>query len=237
MIKTLIFYIMLSISLIVSMFFGLFHMMLGAMKLEKMQTKLMLAVTKAWAKFMIFTMGVKVTIEGSENVPEGAVLFVSNHQSYFDIPALMVHTPHFAPFVAKVELLKAPMLSWWMKQMGCLFIDRSDMRQSLKIVLEGIEKLKGGQSLIIFPEGTRSKSNEMLEFKPGSLKLAVKAKVPIVPVTLKNSFKTFEEHGRIKGAEVLITFHEPIDVNTLPREELSVLHTTVRNIINKPLER
>jgi len=165
------------------------------------------------------------------------VLFVVNHQSYFDIPVLMVHLPHFAAFIAKVELEKVPMLSWWMKKMGCLFMDRKNMRQSLKVILEGIDMLKDGKSLVIFPEGTRSDLGQMNAFKPGSLKLAVKAGVPIVPVTLKNTYKVYEEHKRVRKTELSVIFHEPIDVTALSREDVNNLHNHVHAIIKKALER
>jgi len=237
MIKTVIFFSGFGISLFISMIFAFFHIILGALKLKKMQRRNLLFTTKAWADAMLFISGNRPTIVNAELVPDSPVLFVVNHQSYFDIPLCMACMPHYAPFIAKVELSKVFMMSYWMRQMGCLFMDRSNMRQSLKVILEGIEMLKKGESLIIFPEGTRSKNGEMLEFKPGSLKLAVKANVPIVPVTIKNTYKVFEENNRIRKADVSITFHEPIDTSELSREEINVLHTTVRDIIKTTLER
>lgn len=237
MIRTIIFFINLGISLIISMFFAGVHILLGWLKLTKIRKAHLDFVTKMWAKFMIFATGNRIKVEGIDKVPEGPVLFVANHQSYFDIPVFMANTPYPAPFVAKVELMKAPMLSYWMKEMGCLFMDRSNMRQSLKIILQGIEELKAGTSLVIFPEGTRSKQDEVSEFKPGSLKLAVKAGVPIVPVTLINTYKVYEAESRVKTAKVSMIYHDPIDTTTLSREEINNLHNTVRDTIIKPLER
>lgn len=237
MIRTLVFYISLALSLTISMLFALSYFILGGLGLKKLQYKHMTSVTRGWAKFMIFATGNKINVENIDLVPEGPVLFVANHQSYYDIPVFMAEVPYPAPFIAKVELEKIPMLSFWMKKMGCLFMDRSNMRQSLKIILEGIEKLKDGTSMVIFPEGTRSKGGEIGDFKPGSLKLAVKAGVPIVPVTLVNTYKVYEEENRIKTANVSMIYHEPIDTASLTREEINNLHKTVREIIKSKMER
>lgn len=237
MLRTGIFYFTLGVSLVVSMIPAGLHTVFGWLKLNKIRKAHVDVVTRMWAKFMILSTGNRIIVEGKDKVPSGPVLFVSNHQSYFDIPVFMANVPYPAPFVAKVELEKAPMLSYWMKQMGCLFMDRSNMRQSLKIILQGIEMLKEGTSLVIFPEGTRSKKDEVDEFKPGSLKLAVKAGVPIVPVTLINTYKVYEEDNRVKTAKVSMIYHDAIDTTELDREAISNLHKTVREIIMKPLER
>lgn len=235
MLKTIVFFTVFGLSLFFSMFMALIYLVLGVFS-KSLQHKFMLLETKAWAKFMIKVTGNKIQINNADLVPEGPVLFVANHQSYFDIPVLMAYLPINAPFIAKVELEKIPMMSFWMRKMGCFFMDRKDIRQSLKVILAGIERLKEGGSLVIFPEGTRAKDGVMMDFKPGSLKLAVKAGVPIVPVTLKNTYKVFEETNRVKKTDVSVTFHEPIDVTALEREEVNVLHNTVRDMIQSTLE-
>ncbi len=237
MIKTVLFFTYFGISLFLSIFFALIYLILGALRLKTLQQNILITTTKLWAKSIIFVSGNRVQVENASVVPEETALFVVNHQSYFDIPVLMAYVPHFVGFIAKVELERVPMLSWWMKQMGCLFMDRQDMRQSLRIILEGIESLKTGHSLVIFPEGTRGDLGEMKNFKPGSLKLAVKAGVPIVPVTLKNTYKIYEEHQRVRKTDVTICFHEPIDVTTLERDALNNLHNEVQAIIKNALER
>lgn len=237
MIKTIFFFIYFGISLLISMIGAIPYWIFGGLGLLKAQHRLVDKLTTLWARSIIFATGNRVQVENAELVPDKPVLFVVNHQSYFDIPVLMVHLPHFAAFIAKVELEKVPMLSWWMKKMGCLFMDRKNMRQSLKVILEGIDMLKDGKSLVIFPEGTRSELGQMNAFKPGSLKLAVKAGVPIVPVTLKNTYKVYEEHKRVRKTELSVIFHEPIDVTALSREDVNNLHNHVHAIIKKALER
>lgn len=237
MIRTIFFFTCFWLVLILSLPFSLIYLGIGILGFKQAQRDFLLFITKRWAQLMIFITGNKIISYGEEAVPPGPVLFVVNHQSNFDIPACLACLPHFAPFIAKVELEKIPVLSWWMKKMGCFFMDRSNMRQSLNIILEGIEVLKGGQSLVIFPEGTRARDGVMMDFKPGSLKLATKAGVPIVPVTIKNTFKVFEEHNRIRKADVSIIFHDAIDTTLLSRDDINQLHVTVRDIIKSSLER
>ena len=237
MIKTVFFFTVFGISLFFSIFFAFIYLVLGVVGLKKLQRSVMIRVTRAWARLMISVTGNKIRVENQEFVPKGPVLFVANHQSYFDIPVMMAYTPHFAPFIAKVELEKVWMLSFWMRQMGCLFMDRKNMRQSLQVILDGIEILKKGESLVIFPEGTRSQDGQVMDFKPGSLKLAVKANVPIVPVTLINTYKVFEENKRVRKADVSVIFHKAIDTTSLTRDDVNQLHLIVKEQIQSRLER
>ncbi|WP_232695716.1 lysophospholipid acyltransferase family protein [Brevibacillus daliensis] len=157
--------------------------------------------------------GAEIKVNGAENVPlNEAVLFVSNHQSNMDIPVLFLSSPNKMSFIAKKEMENIPGLGKFMKMGNCLFMDRDNPRQSIKTISEGVDLLKKGYSLSVFPEGTRSKSNQPGEFKPGSLRLATKSGAKIVPVSLKDTRKLMEDNGnRIKPAQVEITFHEPID--------------------------
>ncbi|ODA42868.1 lysophospholipid acyltransferase family protein [Desulfosporosinus sp. BG] len=199
--------------------------------------KLVNSVASKWAKDLLNFAGAKVTVIGAENVPlDRAVLFVSNHQGNFDIPILLGCIDKPKAFIAKAEILKIPIISKWMKQMNCLFLDRHDMRQSLRVMNQAADYLKKGYSMVIFPEGTRSKGNTMGEFKAGSLRIALKANVPIVPVTIKGSFKLMEESGfLIKPAEVEMVISEPIETYHLTKEQINGLHEKVRTIISSKL--
>ncbi len=186
-----------------------------------------------WAKDLLKLAGAKVTVIGAENVPvDGAVLFVSNHQGSFDIPLLLGCIDKPKAFVAKIEMVKMPIISTWMKHLNCVFMDRNDLRQSLKVMNDATEYLKQGYSMVIFPEGTRSKGGPMGEFKAGSLRIAVKANVPIVPVTIKGSFKLMEQNGfLIKPAEIEIVISEAIETRDLTKEQLKELNERVHSVI------
>jgi 1-acyl-sn-glycerol-3-phosphate acyltransferase len=192
---------------------------------------------KKWARSLVKLAGVTVVTTGAENIPpEGSVLFVSNHQGNFDIPILLGYIDKPKAFIAKIELLKLPLIRTWMIHLKCVFMDRSDIRQSLKVINQAAEHLKEGYSMVIFPEGTRSKNKTLGEFKPGSLKLALKAGVPIVPVAIQGSYKIMEQNGfMIKPAHVAITIFDPIPTTGLTKEQATDLPERVRKIIEQGL--
>lgn len=192
---------------------------------------------KQWARALVKFAGVSVVTTGEENIPsEDSVLFVSNHQGNFDIPLLLGYIDKPKAFIAKIELLKLPLIRTWMTHMKCVFMDRSDIRQSLKVINQAADHLKEGYSMVIFPEGTRSKGETLGEFKPGSLKLALKAGVPIVPITIRGSYKIMEQNGfMIRPAHVEIIIFDPIPTAELTKEQTAELPERVRRIIEQGL--
>ena len=192
-------------------------------------------ITTRWAKFVMKLAGAKITIIGEENIPKDkTALFISNHQSNFDIPLLMSSIDVPKGFIAKKELEKIPLISTWMKYIKCIFMDRGNLRKSAEAIVEGTKLLRNGYSMVIFPEGTRSKGGPVEEFKAGSFKLATKSKCLIVPVTIDGTYKLLEANNNwVKGADVRLVIHPPIDVTSLSKEEIDSLHNTVRSIIVK----
>ncbi|GAA0729764.1 lysophospholipid acyltransferase family protein [Clostridium malenominatum] len=188
-----------------------------------------------WADYIIKKVGIRINIKGEENLPKEGALYVANHQSLFDIPVLVAATKVPMGFIAKKELEKTKLISGWMKEVNCIFMDRENVRESLKSINEGVEVLKRGYSLSIFPEGTRTKTGELLEFKKGSMKLGTKAGVPIVPITIDGTIKIREgnESKKIRGAEVNVVIHKPIDPKELDRESLNNLSEIVKDTIAK----
>lgn len=168
--------------------------------------------------------GVKVTVKGSENIPtDRAVLYVGNHRSYFDILVGYTTTPGLLGFIAKKEMEKFLILNQWMVNVNCLFLDRKDIKAGLKTILEGIEYVKSGISMWIFPEGTRSRGNnelDMLPFKEGSLKIAEKSGCLIIPVAMVGTADIFEKHiPKICPTEVTVYYGKPIDLKALEPEQ------------------
>ena len=165
-----------------------------------------------WAKSLIRLAGCEVTVVGQENVPKDqAVVFVGNHQGNFDIPLIMGYIDHPKAFIAKDSIEKMPLVSRWMKHMNCVFMNRDNLRQSAESIVKGTKYVKEGYSMVIFPEGTRSLDGELLEFKPGALKLATKAKAPIVPFTISGTIRMMNKGSLIiKPAKVTLTLHAPI---------------------------
>jgi 1-acyl-sn-glycerol-3-phosphate acyltransferase len=185
-----------------------------------------------WGKFVVGLSGAEVTVTGEENIPtDTSVVFIGNHQGNFDIPLMLGYVNKPKAFISKIEVLKVPLLSDWMKLMQCTFLDRKDMRQSIRAMAEAVETVKRGYSLVIFPEGTRSKGGPVGEFKAGSFKLAFKAGVPIVPVTIDGSWRLFEETGKVKGGKVNITIHPPVPTAGLSKEETAAIPEAIRATI------
>ena len=194
-------------------------------------------VGEKWARYTINNaLNMNVTIIGKENIPDLPCCYISNHTSILDIPLLINSVGKCMGFVAKKEMVKAPVLGYWLKKYKCVPLDRENPREAIKSIREGAENLKEGYSMAIFPEGTRSKDGKLKEFKKGSLKLATMAKAPIVPVSISGAYKAYEIDGKFKeGIDITVTFAEPIYTDKLTREEEKELMERVRSTVEKNL--
>ncbi len=193
-------------------------------------------IVKNWARYVVGLTKSTVEVLGQENIPQNtAVVVIGNHQSYLDIPVLMGYLDKPIAFISKSEVLKVPVLSKAMKLMQCTFLVRTDMRQSVKAMAEAVETVKKGYSMVIFPEGTRSKGGPVKEFKAGSFKLAYKSAVPILPVTIDGTFRLFEEKGKVQSGKVIITIHPPVPTAGLTKEEQAVVPEKIRSIVMSAL--
>jgi 1-acyl-sn-glycerol-3-phosphate acyltransferase len=195
-------------------------------------------VGEDWARYTIHNaLGMNVTIKGKENIPNVPCCYIGNHTSILDIPILIDSVGKCMGFVAKKEMVKAPVLGYWMSKYNCVPLDRENAREAIKVIKKGSENIKKGYSMAIFPEGTRSKNGELMEFKKGSLKLATMAKAPIVPVAIDGAYRAFEIDRKFKAIDITITFSEPIYTENLSREEEKSLMEKVRSEIAKNLEK
>lgn len=199
------------------------------------KTRASQAIVRNAFRFVLFCAGTKITVLGRENVPrDEAFLYVGNHRSLADIPVGYITLPTLTGFVAKKELKKIPLFSGWMKNLQCLFLDRDDMKEGLKTIMQGVAQLKAGSSIFIMPEGTRNRGSEfeLLPFKEGSLKMAERAGCAIIPVAISNTAAVFEEHMPwVKKSHVIIHYGKPIYPNDIPKEERRHLGSMVRDII------
>ena len=193
-----------------------------------------LRMVQAAFRLMLKMTGARIQVIGEENVPKDrAVLYVGNHKSYFDILLTYSRVPRLTGYVAKKEMESFPILSIWMKRLHCLFLDRKDIKQGLKTILTGIDLIKNGISVCIFPVGTRNKSNDrLLPFKEGSLKMAEKTGCPIIPFAITNSSKLFEDHMPcVSPCDIIIEYGKPIYPAELPKEEKKFLGAYCRTQI------
>ncbi len=183
-----------------------------------------LSIVKGKLKAILRICKVDVHAEGLENIPKDeAVLFVGNHRSDFDIVVAYSLMENVTGFISKDNLAKIPTLKLWMEELHCLFLDRDNLKQNLKVIIEAIQEIKRGISFWIYPEGTRAKGKseeELLPFKEGSFKLAEKTGCKIIPVAMINTRKIFEEQFPfIKSTKVYVRFGEPILLSALSEED------------------
>lgn len=195
-------------------------------------------IARNWGRLMCWLGGAEIVRHDHSGVDgDEAVLLVSNHQGDFDIPILLSQTCGHVAFVAKKELEKLPLVSQWMRLIGCIFLDREDRRRQVGQLKETVANLQSGLSMVIFPEGTRSRGPVMGPFAKGSLNLAERAGVRIVPVTLKNTY-TLKPKGSwgLPGGRAEIIFHPAIDPRSLDAESKARLHDYVKDIIQQGLD-
>lgn len=164
-----------------------------------------------WGKVVLAATGSQVTVRGADTIPPGPVVFMANHLSVFDIMLLLGFLDKPLAFVAKKELARVPVINSLMRHVGCLYLDRQGIRQAVETINLAAEQVRNGLSMVIFPEGTRSQTGEIAEFKSGSMKLAIKANVPIVPVSIQGTRKIYEGNGhKIGPAQISLLVSPPI---------------------------
>lgn len=236
--RTIYFYLCLIINLIGTGFKKIKFNSIRKHKTKEEAELYLTKVVKNWANFVLKVAGLNLTVIGKENIPSEPCVFVGNHQSNFDIPVILSNMDRVTGAIAKKDMEKIPIMSYWMRQIHSVFMDRENPREALKSISEGVENLKNGYSMIIFPEGTRSRSNNMGEFKKGSMRLATKAGVPIVPITLYNTHKAMEgNNGKVKKANAKLIIGEPIYLANMSKEEKADITEIVQNIIQNNLQK
>jgi 1-acyl-sn-glycerol-3-phosphate acyltransferase len=212
---------------------GVVVFVFSAIGFGKPMSVLMYRVAQGWARFMLVCSGCKLSVTGRENIPRsGGVCFVSNHGSILDIVLLLAYAGRPIGFIAKKELAYIPFLNMWIHLIGGLFLDRRKVRSAVRTINRGVEKIKAGGALIIFPEGHRSRGQGLLPFRPGSLKLATQAAAPIVPVALVGSYDVFERHYRLCPGPVKVVFGSLIMTAGLSGDDRrQVLADRIRDVI------
>lgn len=185
-----------------------------------------------WAKFLAFISGIPVTINGLENLPKNeAVIFASNHQGAADILILLACIPVRFTFIVKKELLEVPFFGWYLKNAGYVGVDRGSRRGAIQMFSNAADRLKAGDNILIFPEGTRSPDGTLQEFKRGSLLLAFKAKVRIVPIAISGSFNIMRKKSYvINPTPIKMNIGKPISLEKYGNDS-DAANDDLRNII------
>jgi 1-acyl-sn-glycerol-3-phosphate acyltransferase len=177
-----------------------------------------IAVARAWARFLLWGSGVRVKVEGLEKIASnGSYIFVSNHLSYMDTPVVLANIPVQFRFLAKSGLFQIPLLGTHLARAGHIPVPRDDARAALKTMTIAAHAIRErGISLLIFPEGGRSHSGELASFKEGAVYIAIRARVPIVPIALKGTREVLPYgSGQVRSGSVTMHIGAPIPTDQM----------------------
>lgn len=192
----------------------------------------------AWARLNAFFTPILVTVEGKEKIKKNtSYIVVPNHQSHYDIFLLYGWLGVYIRWVMKMELGKIPVFGYCCKTMGHIFIDRSSTESAIASLNAAKEKLSDGSSIIMFPEGTRNSSNEMLPFKKGAFRMAIDLGLPLLPITILDTKDIIPTKTlNLMPGKAKMIIHDPIDVSKYTIDDLEKLMADTRAIIDGPLK-
>ncbi len=196
--------------------------------------KLAYGVSRFWSWAILKIGGIRLKVQGLDHLdPSRQYIFMANHQSNMDIPALVQSLTKFQlRWVAKKELLLVPLFGWALWASRNIIVDRSNRLKAMASLRKAREKIEGGVSVVLFPEGTRSLSGQLLPFKRGGFVLAVRTQTPIVPITIKGSGTILPKGDwRIRGGEIEVIVSEPVHLGQYRPGNLRSLLNRVRGII------
>jgi 1-acyl-sn-glycerol-3-phosphate acyltransferase len=183
------------------------------------------------------TIGARIHVHGTGNVRPGqSYVYMANHSSLIDTPALFAYLPHQFKIMAKKELFYVPFMGWHLWASGNFPVDRGNARKSARSVRAVIDGLRAGKSLAVFPEGTRTRDGRLQEFKPGTFRIAVRAGVPIVPVTIRGTYALLPKTTLApRPGRVDVFIGTPIRTDEYEEKNLDVLIARTRDAIARPL--
>jgi 1-acyl-sn-glycerol-3-phosphate acyltransferase len=190
---------------------------------------------RLWGKIALLVNRVKVRVEGIEHLKgEGPYIFMSNHQGTYDIFALLGHLPFQFRWLAKKELFSIPFFGWVMAAAGYVSVDREGTRKTVEAMNEAAQKIREGMSVVIFPEGSRSPDGSIQPFKKGGFTLAIKSKVPIIPISIIGSREIMPK-GKltVTSGEIRIRIDHPIETQNYSLKDRKSLMEKVRQTISK----
>jgi 1-acyl-sn-glycerol-3-phosphate acyltransferase len=188
---------------------------------------------RLWGKIALLANRVKVRVEGMEQLNgKGPYIFMSNHQGYYDIFTLLSCLPYQFKWLAKKELFSVPILGWTMAAVGYIRIDRGGTRDTVRAMDEAARKIQDGMSVVIFPEGSRSPDGSIQPFKKGGFTLAIKSKVPIVPIAISGSRDIMpKDRLTATAGEIRMFVGHPIEIQHYSLRDRESLMGKVRETI------
>ena len=192
------------------------------------------AIARAWARTLLRVTFSPVTVVGANQLPTGAAVFASNHLSYMDTPVLFAHLPFQFRILAKQSLWKIPFIGWHLHRSGQVPVDQSSTRTSVGSLGRATMALKAGMPIVLFPEGGRAASGQTGPFLSGAAVMAIKAQVPLVPVTLVGTWQLLPIHTyTLRPRPLLLILGDPIPTADLTTRDAEALTQQAFQVITQ----
>ncbi len=190
-----------------------------------------------WGRVCLLLAGLKIEVHGTENIPRDTpAIYVSNHQSNFDIPIIYGGLPVPFNWLAKKELFRIPLFGPALRLNGNIPIDRSNRKTTLHSIMEAAQRIKDGTSVIIFPEGTRTPDGRLQAFKKGALLIAAKAQVPVIPIVIRGSYQIQpKDRWGINPGKVQLDILPAIPTDNLKTRDIDQLTDKIHTLISTTL--
>ena len=190
-----------------------------------------------WCRLIAWSIFARIRVHGVEHVRAGQpYVYMANHASLIDTPALFAYLPYPFRIMAKRELFFVPFMGWHLWTAGHFPIDRRDRRKTARSLRRVIAGVRGGKSLAVFPEGTRTRDGHLQEFKPGTFKIALRAGVPIVPVTIRGTFELLPSTTLApRPGRIEVILGEPIETRDYDDQRLKELIERTKDVIRRTL--
>ena len=180
---------------------------------------------------------IRIVVRGWDPPPDPHFIYMMNHSSNLDVPAVFINLPGKVRVLGKKELFKLPVLGLAMRLGGFVPVDRSNREAAVASVREAAAVARSGSSFLIAPEGTRSRTGKVLRFKKGAFHMAIDSGVPIQPITVKGVFELMPPGSfAIKSGTIDVIFHDPVPTSNLTHDDRNRLMEKVQRIISSPLE-
>ena len=196
------------------------------------------AYPRLWARLLTWIAGVHIRVEGMDRIdPDTTYVFAGNHSSQFDIYAFQAAFAHDFRWIAKKELFRIPLFGQAMRKVGFISIDRSHGRRALKSLNLAAQRIVGGSSVLIFPEGTRSRDGRLQPFKAGAILLAIRAGVPVVPIGFNGASRILPKGSFLpRGGEIVLRVGEPIPTSSYTAKDKQKLAALLHDRVAALLE-
>jgi 1-acyl-sn-glycerol-3-phosphate acyltransferase len=195
-------------------------------------------VAGVWARSILAASPIEVTVKGLSNIDPGkSYVYMSNHQSNYDIPILLGHLPVQFRWLAKIELFRIPLFGYAMRRAGYICIDRSNQQSAFESLKKAAEIIRNGVSVMIFPEGTRTKDGNIGSFKKGGFVLAIESGVPILPIIIHGTYSVMPRSRLlIKPGKVTLEIGEPVVTSGYTKETKDELMEKIRKIMSDSIQ-